>query len=137
MRLRVSTRFRRCIVSSSSSSSESDAGVHAASCLSSDSESLLEQALRAAGPVDPATGLSMEQTYLQFGGGPDPQDDCCSMLDGGRGRGESSDEAASDCETLGSRDTSSSGERDDAYESSFVDEASDHSDSDASWVPEE
>ena len=59
------------------------------------------------------------------------------MLDGGRGRGESSDEAASHCETLGSRDTSSSGERDDAYESSFVDETSDHSDSDASWVPEE
>ena len=115
--------------------------MHAASCLSSDSESLLEQALRAAGPVDPAvdpaTGLSMEQTYLQFGGGPDPQDDCCSMLDGGRGRGVSSDEAASHCETLGSRDTSSSGGRDDAYESSFVDEASDHSDSDASWVPEE
>ena len=29
-------------------------------------------------PVDPATGLTMEQTYLHFGGGPDPQDDCCS-----------------------------------------------------------
>ena len=56
-------------MANSSSSSESDAGVHAASCVSSDSESLLEQALRAAGPVDPATGLSMEQTYLQFGGG--------------------------------------------------------------------
>jgi len=79
--------------------------VHAASCLSSDSESLFEQALRAAGPPS--------------------------------GRGESSDEAASHCETLGSRDTSSSGERDGAYESSFVDEASDHSDGDASWVPEE
>ena len=147
--------FRSCIVpESDEGESSGDECGSAAAEAASDSESessLLEQAIRAAGDVcgpstsavegpvevDPATGLSMEQTYLQFGGGPDPQDDCCSMLDGGRGRGESSDEAASDCETLGSRDTSSSGERDGAYESFIVDEASDDSDSDASWVPEE
>ena len=81
--------------------------MHAASCLSSDSESLLEQA-----------GVARGGTAV-------------------RARRVFSDEAASHCETLGSRDTSSSGERDGAYESFIVDEASDDSDSDASWVPEE
>ena len=112
--------FRSCIVpESDEGESSGDECGSAAAEAASDSESessLLEQAIRAAGDVcGPSTSAVETGNSLETG--------------------NSSDEAASDCETLGSRDTSSSGGRDDGYESSFVDEASDHSDSDASWLP--